>query len=109
MDKAHQTRQTEGLRNKLLGNAHIFQSECVAQVVTNQALKAFNDAGTSVGTSLLARALVARAMLQVAAAWWADVSRLPEAETYAALLDLIVNPPPEIETTIARDPSIVEE
>lgn len=82
------------LRDILLERADVDQALEVCNAIILGTLDAFNAAGTSVATSLLARALLARATLGVARDWWHEIqppAKPPEIQK--ALISFITDPP----------------
>ena len=90
------------LRDLLLSSADEAIAIKVANRLVDQALDGFNDANTSVGTSLLARAMMARAMIGVGATWWADLTNQPEPVAWAALHSLVTDLPVSIDQVSVR-------
>lgn len=80
----------------------------VAEQISNQALNAFNEANTDVATSLLARSLLIKGMLDVAATWMQDQSDAPLPECFAAMRSLVDDPPPNLTGECYVDPSILK-
>lgn len=78
----------------------------LAEKISDVALAAFNAANTDVCTSMLSRAFLIRAQLEVAAHWLADLTKTPLPECFAAVRDLVDNPPAEVEGVCYIDPSI---
>lgn len=91
------SRAAEALRDRILHDADGGRATIVANELIEAALAGFNSANTSIATSLFARALVARAMIQVAAKWLTDVTKQPLPETHAAILALVDALPPFME------------
>lgn len=81
-------------RHRLLAAADEERAIEVVNDILPGVLDAFNDANTSVATSLLARMLFARAVIGVAHAWLNDLAPNSTApETYRALLSIVTDPP----------------
>lgn len=85
-------------REELLAAA---DRDCALEI-SNELVNHVNDRLNALGvppaTSLLARALISRAVLEVAGLWWADMVRAPAPVTIAALRSIVDDPPPWIAT-----------
>lgn len=55
------------------------------------------------GTQIMVRILAAESMLQIAAAWLAELTKEPLPECAKAVRDLLDDPPPEIEGDVVKD------
>jgi hypothetical protein len=101
---------TESVRERLLFNSDQDTAKALAGALSdsiNDTLNGMRDVGS--GTSLLTRALTARALMRVAAVWWNDMMPdVPRDVSEAVLLDIITNPPEGCEGKVYYDPSIVE-
>lgn len=94
-------------REILLANADRHAALQAANNLADAVNEALNEAGLSAATSLLARVLIARAVLDVAATWWTDLMpTLPLPVTSAALRGIIDNPPLWLESVNFVDPEI---
>jgi hypothetical protein len=87
----------QGMRDALLERADLTRAIEVTNQLIDTVLDGFNDANTSVATSMVARALMARAMISVGAAWWSDLTKAPLPMTTAVLRSLMIDPPVEFE------------
>ena len=96
----------QALRDTLLDAADFQQAKETSNELMLIASRAFNDAHTNVATSLLARSLFCHAMLQIAGQWWADVTKHPMPDTFAAITDLTLNLDPAFEPRPYVDPSL---
>lgn len=93
------TPHQQHLRETLLEHADWHRAKEVSNDLMIMACKAFNSADTDVATSILARALLSHAMMQIAGAWWTDVTKLPLPDTYQAAMSIVVDLPPGFVTT----------
>jgi len=84
-------------RERILANADGAQAAELAEEVTNAVNQMMLRGDPSPATSLLARAIAARGLLEVAADWSAEGSKLPLPVTFAALKSLVDDPPLELE------------
>jgi inorganic triphosphatase YgiF len=86
------------LRDGLLTSADVARAYALAQEISddvNAKLNALADRReASVATSLLARALTARALLLVAGDWWASMGSGPRPAYHAALRSFVDHAPP---------------
>lgn len=101
----------QSVRNYLLQNCDQDTANAIAGALSDSVNDTLNDMRfIGSATSLLTRALTARALMRVAAAWWNDLmSDLPRDLAEQVLLDLITNPPPGCEGKVYFDPSIVND
>jgi hypothetical protein len=65
-----------------------------------------NAAGVSAATSLLARGMAAAGIINVAAAWWADMAGCSRDVAAVALMSLVENPPPGMMRVESEDEGI---
>ena len=93
------------LRTQLLAAADLSRAADLASELHDELNEALNNAGVNVATSLLGRALLARAIIGTAAAWWAD-SGVPEPLTFSALKSIVDDLPPELTPICFIDPEI---
>ena len=96
---------TTDLRAHLLASGDLMRATALAGELHDRLNEELNDAGVTVATSLLARALLARAVIGTAAAWWADLN-VPEPLTYAAIRSIVDDLPPELTPVCFIDPEI---
>lgn len=98
------------LRERLLSIADLAIAARLAQDEANRLNDYLNGLmlrrALDTGTSLLVRAMITRAIISTAAAWWAEdihEGEIPEAETFAALRSFIDDPPPELFGEVVLD------
>jgi hypothetical protein len=96
-----------GLRDGLLASADVERAYALAQEISddvNAKLNALADRReATIATSLLARALTARALLLVAGDWWASMGSGPPPAYHAALRSFVDHAPPDY-----QDRSVIE-
>lgn len=68
-----------------------------------------DGARTRMVDSIFARALIARAAIGTAAAWWAEVMKIPEPEAHLAMMELMTNPPAWIDHEITKQDGMGEQ
>lgn len=87
-----------GLREGLLASADVEIAYQLAQVFSDNVNEQLNGLAdrkeVTVATSLLARALTARAVLLVAGDWWSDFGNGPKPAYHGALRTFLDEPPP---------------
>lgn len=96
------------LRRQLLAAADLRKAARLSERASDEVNALLNEAGVSKGTSLLARALTANAIIKVAAAWWANGGDVIEPETFAAIRSLVDDLPVALTGEIYADPNIAE-
>lgn len=96
------------LRDNLLNAADLATAADLAASLHDRFNELLNDAGITMATSLVARALFARAVIGTAAAWWADIG-VPEPRTFAAIKSIVDDLPPELTPVCFVDPSILSD
>ena len=86
------------MREHLIAQADMTAVAEVSSALIDEFLDRLNDYSNTltVASSLVARALVARALWQVAGAWAADCARQPQEIGVAALRSIMLDPPPSI-------------
>lgn len=84
------------LRSDLLGAADIADAARVSSKLCNLNVEALNDAPINTATHILSVALLARANIETAALWWADLAGVPAPEAFNALYDIAINLPAEL-------------
>lgn len=89
--------RADSMRSLLIEAANGDEAARLAGDVANLVNARLNDAGVSKATSLLSRALVARAIAVVLAEWWSDVSGQPLPVTAAAIASIIEDLPPQFD------------
>lgn len=94
------------LRGHLLLRADLPLAAELAQQISDEVNERLNDAGISAGDSVLARILLANAIMAVTSDWWAALMKVPRPETHAAAMDLLINLPIALEAETYVDPTI---
>lgn len=94
-----------GAREQLLECADQRAAADLVAGATDVINRYLNNAGINVATSLLARALIARGTMEVAATWWSDFGRVTHEDAAAALNDIVANPPKGLRPIVFLDPS----
>lgn len=95
--------KAQGLRDAVEAVANAVAAAELANKIQDMCFAALNEANVDMATSLYARALVARSNVLTAAHWWADVSRAPLPETYAAIMHLVDQPSVAIVQRVTRE------
>lgn len=95
--------KAEELRAQLLAAACHQGAVQATNALVDVLLDAFNEIRMNKATSILSRALMARAIIGTAAEWWSDDGGPPAPETFKAVMSLVTDLPPHLEAISYRD------
>ncbi len=91
--------RAQEIREALLAQCDLATAAALAETTSSNVIDTLNEAEINVPTHLVAVALSVRANLQCAADWWSRdfPGAPPMPECFAALIDIALNLPPQME------------